>query len=301
MQLLCFSFMARPQDRRVVQGGPFARMEAELLAPEGDGWRVRIVMLDRPFETVVSGVHLGLEPAPPPSVQIRATMPPWDPALLFASPDAVFGPPGAVTVRPGPALRLTSGRIVGFDPTNAAFLAEDYAPYERSVAPGLYPSWVCVDRGTGNVCAVKLRFADRPVARWSVAGVAPADHLRIASRFNTPPTQSFAYECRGFAALVDADARTWIREHADALPGDVLEAMVGAPADRTARAPDQVLRFGDDDLGPELLVLRAHDGRPCRAWWGEDHDGELVALVADLYSRGYHRARATARARASRR
>ncbi|WP_100793263.1 DUF4241 domain-containing protein [Nannocystis exedens] len=277
-------------------------MEAELLAPEGDGWRVRVVMLDRPFETVVPGVHLGLEPAPPPSVRIRAIELPWDPALLFTSPDAVFDPPGAVAVRPGPALLLTSGRIVGFDPTNAAFLAEDYAPYERSVAPGLYPSWVCVDGGTGNVCAVKHRFADRPVARWSVAGVALEEHLRIASRFNTPPAEPFAYECRGFAAFVDADARTWIREHVDALRGAVLEAMVGAPADRTARAPDQVLRPSDDDLGPELLVLRAHDGRPCRAWWGEDDDGNPVALVADLYSRGYHRARArrTARARASR-
>src|SRR5688500_428011 len=113
--------MAKSQDRTVVQGGPFAGMKAELLAPEGAGWRVRIAMLDRPLETAVSSVHRGLEKAPPPSVRIRATRPPWDFARLFASPDGVFDPPGAVEVRPGPALLLPSGRILGFDPTNAAF------------------------------------------------------------------------------------------------------------------------------------------------------------------------------------
>jgi len=273
--------MANPHDRIVVKGGPYTRMEAELLSPEGAGWRVRIVMFGLPVEAVVSRVELGLEAAPPPSVRIRALTPPRDYALLFTSPDAVLGPPGAVEVRPGPALLLTSGRILGFDPTNAAFIGEDYAPYERSVAPGLYPSWVCVDSDTERVCAVKLRFVDRPIARWLVAGVAPGDHLRIASRFNTPPKEPFAYECRGFAALCDADATTWMREHEDTLRDAVL-------ADR---AHAQVLRFGDEDPGPEVLVLRAHDGSPCRSWWGEDHDGNPVALVADLYKRGYHGAR----------
>ncbi|MDC0668353.1 DUF4241 domain-containing protein [Nannocystis radixulma] len=285
--------MASPHDRLVVKAGPFVKMEAELLAPEGAGWRVQFAILDRPMEVVVSSVDLGLEAAPPPSVSIRAIPPPWDYEQLFASPDALFDPPGAVEVRPGPALLLTSGRLLGFDPTNAAFLAEDYAPYERSVAPGLYPSRVCLDVGTGCVCAVKLRFADRPVARWSVAGVPAEDHLRIASRFNTPPEAPFAYECRGFAALCDADAMTWIREHEDTLPQAVLDAL----ADRKSRAPDQVLRLGDADPAPELLVLKAHDGSPCRSWWGEDNDGNLVALVADLYNRGYHRARARTTAR----
>ncbi|MBZ5708650.1 DUF4241 domain-containing protein [Nannocystis pusilla] len=276
--------MASPHGRIVVKAGPFVNMEAELLAPEGAGWRARVAMLGRPFEVVVSNVDLGLEPPPPPSVRIRAIEPPRDYEQLFTSPDAVFDPPGAVEVRPGPALLLTSGRLLGFDPTNAAFLDEDYAAYERTVAPGLYPSWVCLDVGSGRVCAVRLRFADRPVARWSVAGVPAADHLRIASRFNTPPEAPFAYECRGFAALCDADAMTSIREHEDTLPQSVLDA--------TAAAPDQALRLGDADPAPELLVLAAHDGSPCRSWWGEDGDGNLVALVADLYNRGYHRARA---------
>ncbi|MCY1060551.1 hypothetical protein [Nannocystis sp. SCPEA4] len=157
--------MASPHDRMVVKAGPFVNMEAELLSPEAAGWRVRIAMFGRPFEVVVSNVDLGLESPAPPSVRIHAIEPPRDYEQLFASPDAVFDPPGAVEVRQGPALLLTSGRLLGFDPTNAAFLAEDYAPYERAVAPGLYPSWVCLDVGTRCVCAVKLRFADRPVAR----------------------------------------------------------------------------------------------------------------------------------------
>ncbi|MCY1060552.1 hypothetical protein [Nannocystis sp. SCPEA4] len=117
----------------------------------------------------------------------------------------------------------------------------------------------------------------------------PEDHLRIASRFNTRPEEPFVYECRGFAALCDADAIPRIREHEDTLSQAVLDA--------TGASPHQVLRLGDTDPAPELLVLKAHDGSPCRSWWGEDSDGNLVALVADLYNRGYHRARTRRSAR----
>lgn len=264
----------------VVRSGPYARMEAELVAKQSGGWQVRIQgPFGRTWEATLSDANLGLAAAPIPELAIREIEPAIDYARLFVEPDAVCEPAGSVSVRSSRAVCIVSGRVIGLDPTWAAGCPRDYAPYSREVPPGLYGTRVCIDARSRRVCAAMLQIATRPIARWRVAGVAAVDHERIGRSFNRPPDEPYEFECRGTAALCDADVLKWIAAHADAYREILSRDFFGK--DRTE--PDTSMHVGDDEE-LDLLALSAHDGRPCRAWWAEDDAAEPVALVLDLFS-----------------
>ena len=202
-----------------------------------------------------------------------------DYAGLFAGSDAVLVDPAEVEVVRLPALYVPRGALVGFDPTNIGAYDLDYAPYEATIAPGLYAGRACVDRATRHIAATWLQIRRAEVVRWQLA--APADDALAGMPLHQPGT-AFGYECRGFGGLADASALArhvrdpvWLRDalERELLTGDEHHAAIAL-----------------DDAGANLWALRVHDGGPCRAYWGFDQRGELVALVSDFFSE-FHGAR----------
>lgn len=205
-------------------------------------------------------------------------MPPIDYTALFAGSDAVLVDPAQIEVVRMPALCVTSGELVGFDPTNLGAYDLDYAPYEATIAPGLYAGRACVDRATRHIAATWLQVRRAAVVRWQLA--TPAADALAELPLHEPGTP-YGYECRGVGGLADAHALARHVRNPTRLQY-ALQAALQADTPLTALALD--------DRGANLWATRAHDGAPCRAYWGLDEREEIVALVSDFFS-DYHTAR----------
>lgn len=72
--------------------------------------------------------------------------PRYDYAAMFDDPAAVFADPSAIEIVRMPALHVPTGELVGFDPHQIGCYDLDYAPYEQTVAPGLYAGRACRSR-----------------------------------------------------------------------------------------------------------------------------------------------------------
>lgn len=204
--------------------------------------------------------------------------PRYDYAAMFDDPAAVFADPSAIEIVRMPALHVSTGELVGFDPHQIGCYDLDYAPYERTVAPGLYAGRACVDRGSGGVAATWLQLRRAAVVRWALAAPSAAalDDLTLHVKGT-----AYGYECRGTGGLADAHALApYVRR-----PERLLHKLERA---RSADTPYSAVLLSD--AGPNLWVTNAHDGGPCRAFWGLDSEGQTVALVSDFFT-GYHAAR----------
>lgn len=202
-----------------------------------------------------------------------------DYAALFARSDAALVDPAAVEILRLPALYVPKGELVGFDPTNIGAYDLDYAPYEATIAPGLYPGRAIVDRETRHIAATWLQIRQAEVVRWQLA--APADDALAELQLHEPGA-AYGYECRGVGGLADASALArhardpvWLR---DALERELLHSGEHHAA------------IALNNAGANLWALLVHDGGPCHAYWGFDERGEIVALVSDFFS-DYHGAR----------
>jgi hypothetical protein len=247
--------------------GPFAKMVATVVADDGgDSVEVDIPMFGRTVRTSV----LMKKPAEVIPTEPRfAVEPAIDYGALFTMDDVVRLP----------ALIVTSGQLIGFDPTQveSEMFDSDYAPFATTVAPGVYPVSGVVARDdfdAQQICAVQVRFKKAPVVRWRVATPFDVDVARIAGLWNSDVTQPYRYECRGRGGLADARALKAAQRRRRARVQDVLEVTRGA-----AFGSLQI----DDETGANVLVVKAHDGGPCGSWWGEAEDGTIVQLVSDLF------------------
>lgn len=192
-------------------------------------------------------------------------------AAVFDAPAAVFADPDAVEIVRMPALCVTTGELVGLDPFNIGCYDLDYAPYERTIRPGLYAGRACIDRATRHVAATWLQVRRATVVRWELA--TPSEEALEKIQLHEPGA-AFAYECRGVGGLADAHALApYVRN-----PTRLQHALASLRGDEPRLA---ALPLGGQ---ANLWVVDAHDGAPCRAWWGLDAHGEVVALVSDFFS-----------------
>lgn len=201
-----------------------------------------------------------------------------DYAALFTAPGSVLAAPAAVELVRLPALCVRSGVLVGLDPTNIEFYEEDYAPYERTIAPGLYAGRACVDRDTRSVAVSWLQLRRSPVVRW-LRAAPPVDVVAGLELYE--PGAPFGYECRGTAALGDAEALAPFVRRPDRLRDAVELALLQRDSPPFAAIPLHAAS------GANLWVMSVHDGGPVHAFWGLDAGGEAVALVSDCFT-GYH-------------
>lgn len=199
-----------------------------------------------------------------------------DYAALFAASDAVLVDPAEIEVVRLPALCVPTGELVGFDPTNIGAYDLDYAPYATTIAPGLYAGRAILDRATDHIAASWLQLRRADVVRWQLAS--PADDALAELQLHAPGTP-YGYECRGVGGLADAHALARHVRNPTRLRHDLDRELLGNKARHTA--------IPLDDRGANLWAMWVHDGGPCRAYWGLDERGQIVALVSDFLT-GYH-------------
>ncbi|HYR12481.1 MAG TPA: DUF4241 domain-containing protein [Longimicrobium sp.] len=173
-------------------------------------------------------------------------------------------------------LVLPTGRIVACDP----FMADEDAPFTRSVPPGRYPVLVNVARRTNGdqrVAYAILRFADpRPVG-WEMALLPGQDTSTLGEN------EFFGYGVdAGTGCFMDASVVKPLVERSTPENGyseDLVELMEKTYVS-TWSWMDYVL---DPGTGANVIAFSSGWGDGAYpSWWGLDESGAAVCLVTDF-------------------